>query len=559
MNLTTECASSNGKVSWATINWPKVHRNVRRLQARIVKAWQVGDHGKAKALQWQLTHSFSGRALAVKRVTENRGKRTAGVDKVIWSTPEAKLNAVLSLKRRGYSPSPLRRIKIPKANGKKRPLGIPTMRDRAMQALYLLALQPIAEVTGDRDSYGFRPERSTADAREQCFNILSRKASAAWVLEGDIRACFDNLSHDWMMANIPMDKAMLQKWLKAGFMEKGRWYPTQAGTPQGGIISPTLANMTLDGLAAELEAHFGRKGSPKKSTYKVNLCRYADDFVITGISKMFLEHEVKPVIERFLAKRGLELSVEKTRITSIEEGFDFLGWNFRKYQGTLLIKPSKASIKSVLEKVREIVNANKTARQDSLIHLLNPVLRGWANYHRVAVAKKAFNTVDHQVWKLLWYWAKRRHPKKRWSWIKNRYYHRIGGRQGVFASETQRLILLGQTPIVRHTKIRGDANPFDLAQRAYFNERRCRILGRTLSRRRRLHYHWKMQEGRCLICLQPFSTDEEWYRPNPVVKGPSNEGTLTSLPLVHANCYQQWLCQQESKSNRVPQQTLVEA
>ncbi|VAX12124.1 Retron-type RNA-directed DNA polymerase, partial [hydrothermal vent metagenome] len=308
--------------------------------------------------------------------------------------------------------------------------------------------------------------------------------------------------------------------------------------------------MTLDGLAAELEAHFGRKGSPKKSTYKVNLCRYADDFVITGISKMFLEHEVKPVIERFLAKRGLELSVEKTRITSIEEGFDFLGWNFRKYQGTLLIKPSKASIKSVLEKVREIVNANKTARQDSLIHLLNPVLRGWANYHRVAVAKKAFNTVDHQVWKLLWYWAKRRHPKKRWSWIKNRYYHRIGGRQGVFASETQRLILLGQTPIVRHTKIRGDANPFDLAQRAYFNERRCRILGRTLSRRRRLHYHWKMQEGRCLICLQPFSTDEEWYRPNPVVKGPSNEGTLTSLPLVHANCYQQWLCQQESESNR---------
>ena len=209
MNLTTECASSDGQVAWANINWPKVHRNVRRLQARIVKAWQVGDYGKAKALQWQLTHSFSGRALAVKRVTENRGKRTAGVDKVTWSTPEAKLNAVLSLKRRGYSPAPLRRIEIPKANGKKRPLGIPTMKDRAMQALYLLALQPIAEVTGDRNSYGFRPERSTADAREQCFNILARKTSATWVLEGDIRACFDNLNHDWMLANIPMDKAKI--------------------------------------------------------------------------------------------------------------------------------------------------------------------------------------------------------------------------------------------------------------------------------------------------------------------------------------------------------------
>lgn len=559
MNLITECASSDVRVAWVNIDWPKIHRNVRRLQARIVKAWQVSDYGKAKALQWQLTHSFSGRALAVKRVTENRGKRTAGVDKVIWSTPEAKLNAVLSLKRRGYTPSPLRRIEIPKANGKKRPLGIPTMKDRAMQALYLLALQPIAEVTGDRHSYGFRPERSTADAREQCFNILARKTSASWVLEGDIRACFDNLSHDWMLVNIPMDKAMLRKWLKAGFMDQGQWYPTQAGTPQGGIISPTLANMTLDGLAAELEAHFGREGSSKKRTYKVNLCRYADDFVVTGISKTFLEHEVKPVIEHFMAERGLELSVEKTRITSIEEGFDFLGWNFRKYQGTLLIKPSKASIKALLRKVREIVKSNKTARQVSLILLLNPVLRGWANYHRVAVAKKAFNSVDYQVWKLLWYWAKRRHPKKRWTWIKHRYYHRIGGRQGVFASETRRLILLGQTPIVRHVKIRGDANPFDLTQRAYFAARRRRAMGQALSIRKAVHHHWMKQAGQCPICLQSFASDEEWQQSRPASKGLSKDDIQAYPPLLHPNCYQQWLRQQDTESGRVPQRTFVEA
>jgi RNA-directed DNA polymerase len=255
MNLATACAPSDGQASWTSIDWPKVHRNVRRLQARIVKAWQVGDHGRAKALQWLLTHSFSGRALAVKRVTDNRGKRTPGVDGATWSTSGAKLTASLSLKRRGYTPFPLRRVYIPKANGKKRPLGIPTMRDRAMQALYLLALQPVAEVTGDRNSYGFRPERSTADAREQCFTVLARKVSATWVLEGDIRACFDNLSHDWMLANIPLDKALLRKWLKAGFMEGGRLFPTVAGTPQGGTISPTLANMTLDGLEAELEGY----------------------------------------------------------------------------------------------------------------------------------------------------------------------------------------------------------------------------------------------------------------------------------------------------------------
>jgi len=559
MNLATECASSDEQVSWDSINWPFVHRNVRRLQARIVKAWQVGNYGKAKALQWQLTHSFSGRALAIKRVTENRGKRTPGVDKVIWSTPGAKLNAILSLKRRGYSPSPLRRIYIPKANGKMRSLGIPTMKDRAMQALYLLALQPVAELTGDHHSYGFRPERSTADARQQCFNVLASKTSATWVLEADIRACFDNLSHDWMLANIPMDKSMLQKWLKAGFMERGQRYPTLAGTPQGGIISPTLANMTLDGLAAELEAHFGRVGTPKKSTTKVNLCRYADDFVITGISKIFLENEVKPVIEQFLAERGLELSMEKTHITSIEDGFDFLGWNFRKYQGKLLIKPSKASVKAVLKKVREIVKANKTAKQSSLIYLLNPVLRGWANYHRVAVAKKTFNIVDYQVWKLLWRWAKRRHPNKRKSWIKDRYYHRIGGRNGVFATERQRLILLSQTPIMRHTKIRGDANPFDLTQRDYFMARRRRAMGRALCTRRRLHRYWKAQEGKCVICLQPFA-GEEWRQPNHRSKARSSkENPFTNPPLLHPNCYQQWLNLTRNQSSRVSKQTFDKA
>lgn len=259
----TASAFSAGDLSWHEIDWCHVHFTVRKLQVRIAKATQAKDWRRVKALQRSMVRSFCGKALAVRRVTENQGKRTAGVDGKIWNTPAAKARAILSLNRRGYKPLPLRRVYIPKGNGKKRPLGIPTMKDRAMQALYLLALEPVSETLADKNSYGFRPERSTADAIEQCFTALSNRNSAQWVLEGDIKGCFDNISHDWLINNILMDKEILQKWLKAGFIESGRNFPTMAGTPQGGIISPTLANMTLDGLEAALESKFGRKRTDK--------------------------------------------------------------------------------------------------------------------------------------------------------------------------------------------------------------------------------------------------------------------------------------------------------
>lgn len=220
-------APSAAAIEWHSIDWVRVYRTVEKLQTRIVKATQAGDWRRVKTLQRFLTRSFSGKALAVRRVTENRGKDTPGVDGEIWSsTPEAKARGMLSLNRRGYRPLPLRRVHIPKSNGKKRPLGIPAMRDRAMQALHLLALQPIAETLADRNSYGFRTERSTADAMEQCFNVLAQKRCAQWVLEGDIRGCFDNISHDWLIANIPMDTAILRNWLKSGYIESKRFFPT---------------------------------------------------------------------------------------------------------------------------------------------------------------------------------------------------------------------------------------------------------------------------------------------------------------------------------------------
>jgi RNA-directed DNA polymerase len=485
MNVDSSMCASSGKAdAWNQIAWLRCERQARRLQARIVKATREGRWGKVKALQRLLTCSFSGKALAVKRVTENQGKRTPGVDSVSWTTPVAKLKAIGSLQRRGYKPLPLRRVYIPKANGKQRPLGIPTMKDRAMQALYLLALEPIAETTADPNSYGFRPERSTADALQQCFNVLCRGCSPQWVLEGDIKGCFDHISHDWMLRHVPTDKAALEKWLKAGYLENRTLFPTEAGTPQGGIISPTLANMTLDGLEKLLAKHFPREKWKDGKCWrpKVNLVRYADDFIITGDSKELLEKEVRPVVEQFLKERGLTLSPDKTRITHIDEGFDFLGQNLRKYDGKPLVKPSKKNTQAFLEKVRGLIEANKSASQTLLITVLNPVIRGWANYHRHCVATDTFDRVDHEIWRALWQWAKRRHPKKSRDWVKKHCFPAQHKRAWTFAAKTgqhtpegkpiwNRLTYAGDTRIRRHIKIRRDANPFDPQWRPYFEKR----------------------------------------------------------------------------------------
>lgn len=479
------CAPSSDAPQWNQIDWADCERFVRRLQARIVKATREGRPGRVKALQWLLTHSFAGRAWAVKRVTENAGKETSGVDGAVWRSPEAKVRAIGSLRRRGYRPQPLRRVYIPKANGKLRPLGIPTMHDRAMQALYLLALDPIAETTADHNSYGFRPMRSTADAIEQCFKLLSRKSAPAWVLEGDIVGCFDHISHEWLLENIPVDKAVLRGWLKAGYVEKQTLFATDEGTPQGGVISPALANMTLDGLERTLQRAFPREGRRAGGRYnpKVSLVRYADDFIITAVSKEVLVVEVRPLVERFLADRGLALSAEKTRITHIDEGFDFLGQNLRKHNGKLLVTPSRKNVHAFLVKARAIIRANCAAPQTDLVHALNRVLLGWVMYHRHIVATLTFRKVDHVLWHRLWRWARRRHQNKGTDWVLHRYWHPIDGRSWRFAADTGermqdgkpdwlKLVCANKTIIRRHLKIRAEANPYDPAWRAYFQDRR---------------------------------------------------------------------------------------
>src|SRR5258707_10354295 len=376
-------AVSSEAAQWYAINWQTIHRNVRRLQVRIAQATKESRWGKVRALQRLLTHSYSGKVLAVRRVTENDGKETPGVDREIWDTPEKKTQAVHELKRRGYQPQPLRRVYIPKSDGKTmRPLGIPTMLDRAQQALHLLALDPVVETTADKNSYGFRQQRSCADAIEQGFNAL-KSATTQWVLEGDIKSCFDKISHDWLLAHVPMDRAILQKWLRSGYMDKHVLHETMDGTPQGGIISPALANCALDGLEQLLQGKYPAKRRLKSlgGLYpSVNFIRYADDFVVTSKSKDLLEGEVQPLVEQFLQQRGLKLSPTKTVITHVEKGFDFLGQNVRRYpNGKLLIKPSKKNVKTFLTGIRATIKAGLGMSAADLIDQLNPKIRGWVN------------------------------------------------------------------------------------------------------------------------------------------------------------------------------------
>jgi RNA-directed DNA polymerase len=470
-------ANKQLKDQWDNIDWKEVEKLVNRLQIRITKAVK-GKWYLVKRLQHLLTHSYYAKLLATRNPTLNKGKRTAGIDGETWSSSEIKMKAALSLTDKKYVAKPLKRVYIEKyGSKKKRPLGIPTMHDRAMQSLYALALEPIAEAIGDKRSFGFRKFRSSHDACQQVFHYLCREKSPVWVLEGDIKGCFDNISHQWLIDNIPMDDSILKQFLKAGYVFEHQLFPTNAGTPQGGIISPILANLTLDGIENMLADKYhksrnGRIDSNHAAKYKVNFARYADDFIVTAKTEEIAK-EVKELIKVFLKDRGLELSEEKTLITHIDDGFDFLGWNFRKYNGKLLVKPSKKSINKITEKISNTIETGKTWKQEELIDTLNPIITGWSNYHQSAVSSKIFHKLDNKIWNMLWHWAKRRHPHKPKQWIVSKYWHSSGKRNWVFSGGNKQLKLLSDKKIVRHTKLKLDMNPH--LDKDYFVLRKIRL------------------------------------------------------------------------------------
>ena len=523
---------------WKSIDWKKAEAEVSRPQARIAKATQEKKWNTVKRLQYLLSHSYYAKALAVRKVTTNKGKHTPGIDKELWNTPAVKMRNVLILTDKGYKAKPLRRVFIEKpGKKKKRPLGIPCMYDRAMQALYALALDPVSETTADEKSFGFRRGRSAQDACEYIFTALSRRTSPEWVLEGDIKGCFDHISHDWLIDHIPMDKSVLKQFLKAGFVFQNELFPTDEGTPQGGVISPILANMALDGMQKVLSDRFhtnrlGKIDLRFKNAHKVNLVRYADDFIVTAATKEIAE-EAKEIIRGFLCTRGLELSEEKTLITHVDDGFDMLGWTFRRFKEKLIVKPSKKSVKALNASLHNtVLERGKAWRQEDLIRVLNRQLRGWANYHQSVCAKDAFSRTDHILYEMLWRWAKRRHPKKNRKWITANYWYSKGLRNWVFSTKNAELIRLGEVPIIRHTKVRMSANPY--LDSEYFIQRKIQNGMKRLSGR--FKKIWRNQNGCCYHCGQPMEISDEREIFYKIPKSMGGKDDVPNMAYVHKYC-----------------------
>jgi len=534
------------------IDWAQCLKSVARLQHKIVVAYEDKQFRLVKNLQNVLVNSFAARALAVKRVISNSGAKTPGIDKEIWNTEASRSQAIIKLKDlKNYSPKPLRRVYIPKpdttSTGSKRPLSIPTLFDRAMQALHLMALDPIAEVLADKHSYGFRPYRSPNDALQACYIILGNKERARYVLDADIKKFFDRINHDYILKTIPMDKRLLKAWLKAGYFEAEQLHDTDSGVPQGGIISPTIANMVLNGLSAAIEESV-KHLKTKKFSPKVNTIRYADDFIVTGATEEILKENVLPKIKGFLEERGLELNMEKTKIVEITEGFDFLGFNFRKYKDlkrtsgeVMLIKPSEKSLQKIRSKIKGIFRDNKKVTAYILISTLNPVLRGWANYFSSSVAKRAYTKINMYLFYKLLQWVKRKHLELGVREAVKRNFQRKGTRGWIFTGTTAEgkpvdLFDITSVKIKRHIKVK-DFNPYLLENAEYYKDRVKKEYKKNIEFN---PYQLKVlskTQGMCKVCNLPIFPQEDAEIHHIKSKRLGGSDSIANLLMLHKSCH----------------------
>lgn len=534
---------SNGRElkHWSQVNWASVEANVRHLQGHIYRAAAAGEYAKMKNLQRLLVRATATKLKAIRQVTqENGGKHTPGVDGVVCDTPKGRLDLLKSgLSLKGYQPKPVRRVYIPKSNGKLRPLGIPTVKDRIMQAIVKYAMEPEWESRFEPNSYGFRPGRSCQDAIEAIHLTLSPKGASHWILDADISGCFDNIDHEALLARTSVFRTVIRRWLKAGTVELGRLSNTEAGTPQGGIASPLLANIALDGLEYQFGA-LSRTGvhlSPAKRqgiNRGISLIRYADDFVVCAPSREVLETYVVPRVVTFLAERGLKLNEMKTRIVHIDEGFNFLGFEIRRRRGVLLTMPQKEKVLSHLADIRDYLRQHKQTPQEAVIKALAPVIRGWSSYYRHSASSRTFSYASHRVWQMLWSWAKRRHPNKSRRWVKRRYFLDDG--YWTFGTRAMQLCRHNATPITRHAKVIGTYSPMNPDLALYWATRkRMHVLRHTFSKKRLEMLG--MQGNRCGLCgvaFWPGDPIDEHHRVFRCAGGGEETGNRM---LVHRWCH----------------------
>ncbi|MCA1703424.1 MAG: group II intron reverse transcriptase/maturase, partial [Actinobacteria bacterium] len=514
-------------LAWGSINWPEVEDDVRRLRQRIFTASQAGDLAKVRNLQKLMLRSRANALVSVRRVTElNAGRKTAGVDGTVVVTAPGKAAMVDRVRRRSIAPTarPVKRVYIPKANGKQRPLGIPVIVDRVRQAQVVNALEPEWEARFEPKSYGFRLGRGCHDAIEAIFHVArGPNPSRRWVLDADLAAAFDRIDHERLLAHLGtfLAREQIEGWLKAGVVEQGRFSPTEEGTPQGGVVSPLLLNVALHGMEQAAGVRYQLNGTRVGETMAGSpvLIRYADDLVALCCTQAQAE-QVKARLAEWLAPRGLVFNEDKTRIVNLDEGLDFLGFTVRRMSGKLLIKPSKAALRRHRRRLRHEMRSLRGANVATVLRRLVPIVRGWANYYRTVVSSEMFSALDRYLWRLTYKWAKQSHPKKSKRWVVNRYFGRFNkSRQDrwVFGDRDSGAYLAKHawTRIVRHQMVKAASSPDDPALAEYWASRRRRAAPPPLDNLSlRL---LQSQLGACPVCGElllyadhPPQTPHEW-------------------------------------------------